>query len=76
MIPQCLLIRLLWAQQNTEALYSLTYATQLVDLMRSSFVIKDYQVENLNLLVKLGQGNLDVPDYTRKFNDYHSYWKS
>ncbi len=25
-----------WAQQNTEALYSLTFVTQLVDLVRSS----------------------------------------
>ena len=31
-----------WAQQNIEALYSLTFVTQLVDLVRSSFVIKDY----------------------------------
>jgi hypothetical protein len=38
-------------------------------------VIKDYQAENLNLLVKLEQGNSDVPDYTRKFNDYYSFWK-
>jgi len=30
-----------WAQQNIEALYSLTSVTQLVDLVRSSFVIKD-----------------------------------
>ncbi len=65
-----------WAQQNTEALYSLTSVTQLVDLVRSIFVIKDYQAENLNLLVKLEQGNSSVPDYTRKFNDYHSFWKS
>jgi hypothetical protein len=64
-----------WAQQNTEALYSLTSVTQLVDLVRSSFVIKDYQAENLNLLIKLDQGNSDVPDYTRKFNDYYSFWK-
>ncbi len=59
------------AQHNNEALYSLTFVTQIVDLVRSSFVIKDCQAENLNLLVKLEQGNLDVPDYTRKFNDYH-----
>jgi hypothetical protein len=32
-----------WAQQNTEALYSLAYVTQLVDLVRSSFVITNYQ---------------------------------
>jgi hypothetical protein len=64
-----------WAQQNTEALYSLTSVTQLVDLVRSSFVIKDFQAENLNLLVKLEQGNSDVPDYARKFNDYYSFWK-
>ena len=62
-----------WAQQNIEALYSLTSVTQLVDLVRSGFVIKDYQVENLNLLVKPEQDNSDVPDCTRKFNDYHSF---
>jgi hypothetical protein len=62
-----------WAHQNTEALYSLTYVTQLVDLVRSSFVIKDYQAENLKLLAKLEEGNSDVPDYTRKFNDYYSF---
>jgi len=39
-------------------------------------VIKDYQAKKLNLLVKLEQGISDVPDYTRKFNDYHSIWKS
>ena len=50
--------------------------TQLVDHVRSGFVIKDYQAENLNLLVKLEQVNLDVPDHTRMFNDYHSFWKS
>ena len=42
-----------WAQQNNKALYSLTFVTQLVDLVRSSFVIKDYQAEHLILLVKL-----------------------
>jgi len=65
-----------WAQQNIEALYSLNYVTQLVDLVRSSFVIKDCQAKKMNLLVKLEQGNLDVPDYTRKLNDYYSFWKS
>ena len=65
-----------WAQHNTEALYSLNFVTQFVDLVRSGFVIKDCQAENLNLLVKLEQGNLDVPDYTRKLNDYYSFWKS
>jgi len=65
-----------WAQHNTEALYSLNFVTQLVDLLRYGFVIKDYQAKNLNLLVKLEQGYSDVPDYTRKFNDYHSFWKS
>jgi len=64
-----------WAQQHIEALYSLTSVTQLVDLAMSSFVIKDYQAEKLNLLVKLEQDNSDVPDYTRKFNDYFSFWK-
>ncbi len=65
-----------WAQHNMEALYSLTSLTQLIDLVRCGFVIKDYQAKNLNLLVKLKQGNLDVPDYTRNFNVYHSFWKS
>jgi hypothetical protein len=65
-----------WAQHNIEDLYSLTYVTQLVDLVRSSFVIKDYQAKNLNLFVKLEQDNSDVPDYTRKFNNYHSFWKT
>ena len=50
--------------------------TQLVDLVRSDFVKKVYQAENSNLLVKLEQGNLDVPDYTRKFNDYGCFGKS
>ncbi len=39
-------------------------------------MIKDEQAENLNLLVQLEQGNLDVHGYTRKLNDYHSFWKS
>ena len=48
-----------------------------MDLVRSSFGIKNYQAENLNFIVKLEQGNSDVPDYTRKFtDDYHSFWKS
>ncbi len=56
-------------------MYSLTFAIQLVDLVRSSFVIKNYQANNLNLLVKLEQGNSDVSDYTRKLNDYYSFCK-
>ena len=39
-----------WAQQNTEVLYSITSVTQLGDLVRPSFVIKDLQAKNLNLL--------------------------
>ncbi len=38
-------------------------------------MIKDHRAENLNLWIKLEQGNSDVPDYTRKFNDYYSFWK-
>ena len=38
-------------------------------------MIKDYQAENLIFLVKLEQGHSDVPDYTRRFNDYYSFWK-
>jgi hypothetical protein len=53
-----------WAHQNIEALYGLTSVTQLVDLVRSSFVIKDCQTENLNLLVKVDQRNSGGPDYT------------
>ena len=65
-----------WAQQKTKALYCLNIVTQLVDLVMPGFVIKDYQAHILNLLVKLEQGNSDVPDYTRKVNDYNIFWKS
>jgi len=65
-----------WAKQNTDALYSLNSVTQLVNLVRLGFVIKDFKAEKMNLLVILEQGNSDVPDYTRKFNDYHSFGKS
>ena len=36
-----------WAQQNTDALYSLTFVTQLVGLVRSSFEIKDYTKQRI-----------------------------
>ena len=63
-----------WTRHNIEALHSLSYVTQIVDLVRYSFVIKYYQAQYLNLLlVKLEQGNLDIPNYTRKLNDYHSF---
>jgi len=62
-----------WAQQNNEALYSLSFVAQRVDLVRSSYVIKDYQAEDSNLLVKMEQVNLDFSDYTREFDDYHSF---
>jgi len=35
-----------WAQQNTEAIYSLTSVTHLVDLLRTSFVIKRLRTPN------------------------------
>ena len=47
--------------------------TQLVDLVSPGFVIKYYQAKILILLIKLELGNSDVPDYIRKFNDYHSF---
>ncbi len=56
-----------WAQQNTKGSYSLTFVTQLVDLIRSSFVRKYYHSKNLHLLVKMEQVNLDISDYTRKY---------
>ena len=37
-----------WAQRNNEAMYSLTYAAKLVDLVRSSFVVKYYLAQNLH----------------------------
>jgi hypothetical protein len=49
---------------------------QLVDLVWSSFVTKDCQAENLIFLIELEQGISDAPDYTGKFNDFHSFWKS
>jgi hypothetical protein len=65
-----------WAQHHTEALYNLNSVSQLTDFVRSSFVIKDYQVEHLQHLVRIEQSNLDISEYTRKFNDSHSFWKS
>jgi hypothetical protein len=64
-----------WAQQNTEALYSLTCVPQFVDLVKSSFAVKDYQNENLHILVKLEHDNFDITDYARSFNDSRSFWK-
>ena len=58
-----------WAQQNVETLYSITSVSQLVDLLRSSFAVKDYQAENLHILAKLEQGKLDISDHTRRIND-------
>ena len=58
-----------WAQLNIEALYSLNFVSQLLEFVRSSFVVQDYQDENLQLLIKIEQKSLDVSDYIRKFND-------
>ena len=64
-----------WAQQNTEALYNLNNVSQLVDFVRSIFVVKDYQAEHLQLLIKVEPNNLDFSEYIRKFNDSHSFGK-
>ena len=50
--------------------------SQLVDFVRSSFVVKDYQAEHLQLLIKVEQNGLEISDYIRKFNDSYSFWKS
>jgi hypothetical protein len=65
-----------WAQQNTEVLYNLNSVSQLVDFVRSSFVVKDYQAEHLQLLIKCEQNGHDISEYIRKFNDSFSFWKS
>ena len=36
-------------------------------------MVKDYEAENLHLLVKLEQGTLDVSDYMQKINDCHIF---
>jgi hypothetical protein len=41
-----------WAQHNTEVLYNLNSVSQLVDFVKNSFVVKDYQAEHLQLLIK------------------------
>ena len=35
-----------WSSQNTEALYNLNSVSELVDFVRISFVVKDYQVKD------------------------------
>jgi len=65
-----------WAHQNTEVLYNLNSVSQLVDFVRSNFVVKDYQAEHLQLLSKVEQNGLDISEYIRKFNDSYSFWKS
>jgi hypothetical protein len=65
-----------WAHQNAEVLYNLNSVSQLVDFVRSSFVVKDYQAEHLQLLIKCEQNGLDISEYIRKFNDSYSFWKS
>ena len=37
---------------------------------------KDYRANTLQFIVKLELGNLHVSDYTRKFDDYHSFGKT
>jgi hypothetical protein len=65
-----------WAQHNTEVLYNLNYVSHLVDFVRQNFVVKDYQAEHLQLLIKVEQNGLDISDYIRKFNNSSSFWKS
>ena len=65
-----------WAQQNIDVLYNFNFVSQLVDFVRSSFVVKDYQAEHLQLLIKVEQNGLDISEYIRKFNDSYSFWKS
>jgi hypothetical protein len=62
-----------WAQQNTEVLYNLNSASQLVEFVRSSFVVKDYQAEHLQLLIKIEQNGLEISDYIRTFSDSYSF---
>jgi hypothetical protein len=49
--------------------------SQLIDFVRSNFVVKDYQVKHLQLLIKCEQNGLDISEYIRKFNDSYSFWK-
>ena len=65
-----------WAHQNTKVLYILNFVSQLVDLVRSSFVVKDCKVKHLQLLIKCEQNGIDISEYIRKFNDSYSFWKS
>ena len=65
-----------WAHHNTEVLYNLNYVSQLVDFVSSSFVVKDYQAENLQLLIKVEQNGLDISEYIPKFNNSFIFWKS
>jgi hypothetical protein len=65
-----------WAHQNTEVLYNRNSVSQFVDFVRSSFVVKDYQAEHLQLLIKCEQNGPHHSEYIRKFNDSYSFWKS
>ena len=50
--------------------------SQLVEFVRSIFVVKDYQAKKLQLLIRIEQNRLGISDYIRKFNDFYSFWKS
>jgi hypothetical protein len=65
-----------WAHQTTEILYNLHFVSQIVEFVRSSFVVKDHQAEPLQLLIKTKQNSVDILDDIRKFNDSYSFWKS
>jgi hypothetical protein len=65
-----------WAQQNTEVLYNLNSVSQLVEFVRSSFVVENYQAEHLQLLIKTEQIGLEISDYIREFSYSYSFWNS
>ena len=50
--------------------------SQLVEFVINSFVVKDYQVEHSQFLIKIEQNSLDISDNIRKLNDSYSFWKS
>ena len=39
-------------------------------------MVKDYQAEHLQFLIKIEQNGLEISDYIPKFNNSFSFWKS
>ena len=64
-----------WASYHSTEIYNIATVDDLIDYIRVGFSIEDVEGKNVNILLRLEQGEKYLHDYTQEFDTSYAWWK-